>query len=85
MNFSRPKIIGITKTSSLLLVSNMSTLENTYNTGLPYISSKENIINRGEIGIQGSRPAEVIKLWLGLRFLGLKGIEDILRLSLIHI
>ena len=44
----------------------------------PYISSKENIINRGEIGIQGSRPAEVIKLWLGLRFLGLNGIENIL-------
>jgi len=76
------KIIGITKTSSLLLVSNMSTLENTFNTGLPYISSKENIINRGEIGIQGSRPAEVIKLWLGLRFLGLIGIENILKSSI---
>ncbi len=76
------KIIGITKTSSLLLVSNMSTLENTFNTGLPYISSKENIINRGEIGIQGSRPAEVIKLWLGLRFLGLSGIENILKSSI---
>jgi len=76
------KIIGITKTSSLLLVSNMSTLENTFNTGLPYISSRENIINRGEIGIQGSRPAEVIKLWLGLRFLGLKGIENILKSSI---
>jgi len=75
------KIIGITKTSSLLLVSNMSTLENTFNTGLPYISSKENIINRGEIGIQGSRPAEIIKLWLGLRYLGLKGIENILKSS----
>jgi len=76
------KIIGITKTSSLLLVSNMSTLENTFNTGLPYISTKENIINRGEKGIQGSRTAEVIKLWLGLRFLGLNGIEDILRSSI---
>jgi len=76
------KIIGITKTSSLLLVSNMSTLENTFNTGLPYISSKENIINRGEIGIQGSRPAEVIKLLLVLRFLGLKGIENILKSSI---
>ena len=60
----------------------MSTLENTFNTGLPYISSKENIINRGEIGRQGSRPAEVIKLWLGLRFLGLKGIENILKSSI---
>ncbi len=76
------KIIGITKTSSLLLVSNMSTLKNTFNTGLPYISSNENIINRGEIGIQGSRPAEVIKLWLGLRFLGLNGIENILKSSI---
>ena len=76
------KIIGITKTSSLLLVSNMRTLENTFSTGLPYISSKENIINRGEIGIQGSRPSEVIKLWLGLRFLGMKGIEDILKSSI---
>lgn len=76
------KIIGITKTSSLLLVSNISTLEKTFNTGLPYISSKENIINRGEIGIQGSRPAEVIKLWLGLRFLGLKGIENVLKSSI---
>ncbi len=73
------KIIGITKTSSLLLVSNMSTLEKTFFTGLPYISSKDNINNRGEIGIQGSRPAEIIKLWLGLRFLGMKGIEDILK------
>ncbi len=76
------KILGITKTSSLLLVSNMSILEKTYSTGLPYISSKENIINRGEIGIQGSRPAEIIKLWLGLRFLGIKGIEDILKSSI---
>jgi len=76
------KIIGITKTSSLLLVSDMSTLENTFSTGLPYISSNEDILNRGEIGIQGSRPAEVIKLWLGLRFLGLDGIEDILKSSI---
>ena len=60
----------------------MSTLENTFSTGLPYLSSKKDIINRGEIGIQGSRPAEIIKLWLGLRFLGLEGIEDILKSSI---
>ena len=76
------KIIGITKTSSLLLVSNMHTLESTFSTGLPYISSNKNIKNRGELGIQGSRPAEIIKLWLGLRFLGLNGIEDILKSSI---
>ena len=63
------KILGITKTSSLLLVSNIETLKKTFSTGLPYISSNNNTLDRGELGLQGSRPAEVIKLWLGLRFL----------------
>ena len=77
------KILGITKTSSLLLVSNIETLKNTFTTGLPYVSSDYPVINRGELGIQGSRPAEIIKLWLGLRFLGMQGIEEILN-SAIH-
>ena len=76
------KILGITKTSSLLLVSNIETLKKTFSTGLPYISSNNNFLDRGELGLQGSRPAEVIKLWLGLRFLGIKGIEDILKSSI---
>tara|TARA_B100000965_G_scaffold249129_1_gene209277 strand:- start:1869 stop:3251 length:1383 start_codon:yes stop_codon:yes gene_type:complete len=76
------KILGITKTSSILLVSNFEILKNTFSTGLPYISSDNKVLNRGELGIQGSRPAEIIKLWLGLRFLGMKGIEDILNSSI---
>ena len=76
------KILGITKTSSILLVSDIEVLKNTFATGLPYISSEINYLNRGELGIQGSRPAEIIKLWLGLRFLGMQGIEDVLRSSI---
>ena len=76
------KILGITKTSSILIVSNIKVLENTFATGLPYISSESSVINRGEIGIQGSRPAEIIKLWLGLRYLGMQGIEDVLSSSI---
>ena len=76
------KILGIAKTSSLLLVSNIEVLNKTFSTGLPYVSSENNFLNRGELGIQGSRPAEIIKLWLGLRFLGMEGIEDILKSSI---
>ena len=72
------KILGITKTSSILLVSDIDVLKNTFSTGLPYVTSDTDFLNRSEIGIQGSRPAEIIKLWLGLRFLGMKGIEDVL-------
>ena len=77
------KLLGIAKTSSLLLVSDISTLKNTFQTGLPYIDSTDDVINRGELGVQGSRPAEIIKLWLGLRFLGIEGIEKILKESLL--
>ncbi len=78
------KILGITKTSSILLVSDIEVLKNTFTTGLPYISSENNVLNRGELGIQGSRPAEIIKLWLGLRFLGMQGIDDILNSSIVR-
>ena len=77
------KLIGIAKTSSLLLVSDINNLKNTFQTGLPYIDSPNDVINRGELGVQGSRPAEIIKLWLGLRFLGMDGIEKILKESLL--
>ena len=77
------KLLGIAKTSSLLLVSNINTLKNTFQTGLPYIDSADDVVNRGELGVQGSRPAEIIKLWLGLRFLGIEGIEKILVESLL--
>ena len=76
------KILGITKTSSILIVSNFEILKNTFSTGLPYVSTENNVLNRGELGIQGSRPAEIIKLWLGLRFLGMRGIEDVLNSSI---
>ncbi len=77
------KLLGIAKTSSLLLVSDFNTLKNTFQTGLPYIDSPDDVINRGELCVQGSRPAEIIKLWLGLRFLGIEGIEKILKESLL--
>ena len=76
------KLLGITKTSSLLLVDDINNLKKTFFTGLPYIDSTDEILNRGELGVQGSRPAEIIKLWLGLRFLGREGIDDILTTSI---
>ncbi len=76
------KILGITKTSSLLLVDDMNTLQKAFYTGLPYIDSSDDVLNRGELGVQGSRPAEIIKLWLGLKFLGKDGIDCILSSSI---
>ena len=73
------KLLGIAKTSSLLLVGNQNHLVSTFATGLPYAEPVSgNEFHGGELGIQGSRSAESLKLWIGLRQLGEKGIEKIL-------
>ena len=72
------KLLGITKTSSLLLVSDRRALAQAFATGLPYMEPAWGECHGGEQGIQGSRPAEVLKLWLGLRQLGETGIAEIL-------
>ncbi len=77
------KLLGITKTSSLLLVANREDLTSTFGTGLPYIEpTVDDEINGGEYGLQGSRPAEVLKLWLGLRQLGETGITKLIESSI---
>ncbi len=72
------KLLGITKTSSLLLLANPQALERSFGTGLPYMEPSWGGGHGGESGLQGTRPAEVLKLWLGLRQLGLEGIDALL-------
>jgi sulfinoalanine decarboxylase len=72
------KLLGITKTSSLLLLAEPRRLGAAFATGLPYMEPSWGGGHGGECGLQGSRPGEVLKLWLGLRQLGLEGIEKLL-------
>jgi sulfinoalanine decarboxylase len=72
------KLLGITKTSSLLLLAEPRHLQAAFATGLPYMEPSWGGGHGGECGLQGTRPGEVLKLWLGLRQLGLAGIEAVL-------
>ena len=72
------KLLGITKTSSLLLLAQPQLLEAAFHTGLPYMEPSWGGSHGGEAGLQGTRPAEILKLWLGLRQLGLEGIAAVL-------
>lgn len=67
------KLLGITKTSSLLLLADPRHLQRAFGTGLPYMEPSWGGGHQGEAGLQGTRPGEVLKLWLGLRQLGLDG------------
>ncbi len=72
------KLLGITKTSSLLLLARPALLASSFATGLPYMEPGWGGAHGGESGLQGTRPAEILKLWLGLRQLGLEGIAHVL-------
>ena len=76
------KLLGITKTSSMLLLRDRSKLRDAFSTGLPYMESPCSDGHGGEVGLQGTRPAEVLKLWLGLRQLGIEGIGAVLESAL---
>lgn len=76
------KLLGITKTSSLLLLADPQTLVHSFATGLPYMEPSWGGGHGGEAGLQGSRPGEILKLWLGLRQLGLAGIADLVEAAL---
>lgn len=72
------KLLGITKTSSLLLLAEPAQLAQCFATGLPYMEPGWGGAHGGESGLQGTRPAEILKLWLGLRQLGLTGIASLI-------
>ena len=72
------KLLGITKTSSLLLLRQPRLLAESFATGLPYMEPSWADAHGGECGLQGTRPAEILKLWLGLRQLGLEGIDAVI-------
>ena len=72
------KLLGITKTSSLLLLACPDHLEAAFATGLPYMEPSWGGGHGGERGLQGTRPGDILKLWLGLRQLGLSGIAAVL-------
>jgi L-2,4-diaminobutyrate decarboxylase len=72
------KLLGITKTSSLLLLADPQALQEVFGTGLPYMEPSWGGGHGGEAGLQGTRAAEILKLWLGLRQLGLEGIEALI-------
>jgi L-2,4-diaminobutyrate decarboxylase len=76
------KLLGIAKASSLLLVRDLRHLHQSFSTGLPYMDGASGEPHGGELGLQGTRPAEVLKLWLGLRQLGEQGIAKVLRSAL---
>lgn len=75
VTFNPQKWCYVAKTCAMVLFKDRKHLIEGLRTSAPYMQQDEGLINLGEIGIQGTRHAEVLKLWLTLRHLGRKNLE----------
>ncbi|EAW37708.1 diaminobutyrate-2-oxoglutarate transaminase [Lyngbya sp. PCC 8106] len=62
----------------MVLFREFQQLETEFRIGAPYMQAADDLINLGEITIQGTRHADGLKLWLSLQHFGKKGYAQLI-------
>ncbi|MEM9337404.1 MAG: pyridoxal-dependent decarboxylase, partial [Bacteroidota bacterium] len=81
LSFNPQKWMYVSKTCSILIIKNFELLATHFKTPAPYVQ-KDDKINLGEYGIQGSRHASILKLWLSLYLIGKNKYAEIIDLNM---
>ena len=80
VTFNPQKWCYVAKTCATLLLADRTVLDESFSVGAPYVD-RDGPPNLGELTVQGTRHADVLKCWLTFEHLGRRGIEQLVEES----
>lgn len=78
ISFNPQKWMHVSKTCSLLMFREEIILHTYFSMKAFYTKEQNDFVNLSELGIQGTKHAEVLKLWLSILSIGLSGFEKMI-------